>query len=468
MESSIVRGMPYATMTYRNDNKNVIIPTLSSMISVSKVWVDGKHSDLCSSSLETEESSSSKDVAWVQSDMELYFEDSDFSWMVFLSEPVQVQCVVVDGGTLLQVVNRTTSTSGLEQNNPLILRLTSLSQCTTGSNPTACEKGLGHYLSSTPSIDVVRHLLRKHADFYPGNETSVKFVVNDDVSEAEIMFDWDVQTMSSLHDSGLQERDQDEDMEDKKSELRGSSEHNNSIRKDGLIMFALSHHLDMLDSSVLPEGTLYCKSSLVGPTCLVAGSTWNMIEDLPELSFRAPRAPGPEYIPAITKALEKDMKFHLPRFFRIGAGDTYFSGKMVAKLSRILLIYEEVKELCHGHGTVDYYASVCSNVTLPSKQQFNEAVDRLRANVEVWINGTAVTPFVFDPAWGGMVSCGCDFTEDDTCSNRAPDCPAFFDQGLNFGNGKWSFCDDIFSQTKLAKGQALTPRCTVTSSSILQ
>jgi endo-1,3(4)-beta-glucanase len=34
---------------------------------------------------------------------------------------------------------------------------------------------------------------------------------------------------------------------------------------------------------------------------------------------------------------------------------------------------------------------------------------------------------------GGLVSCGCRFNGDG-CDNKAPDCPAFSDQGLNFGN----------------------------------
>ena len=36
---------------------------------------------------------------------------------------------------------------------------------------------------------------------------------------------------------------------------------------------------------------------------------------------------------------------------------------------------------------------------------------------------------------GGVVSCGCLF-DGKKCKNRFPECPAFDDPGLNFGNGK--------------------------------
>lgn len=61
------------------------------------------------------------------------------------------------------------------------------------------------------------------------------------------------------------------------------------------------------------------------------------------------------------------------------------------------------------------------------------------SSVEVWINGTAEIPFVFDSAWGGAVSCGCLFNGDtSTCDNKFPECPAFDDPGLNFGNAYYN------------------------------
>jgi endoglucanase Acf2 len=108
----------------------------------------------------------------------------------------------------------------------------------------------------------------------------------------------------------------------------------------------------------------------------------------------------------------------------------------LSKLGRILLVAEEVNEICTSNNKDNEYDAMCSNAAaaLPSLEEMSDALDRLRRGVEVWINGTAKAPFVYDSAWGGVVNCGCYF-DHGTCSNTFPDCPAFFDQGLNFGNG---------------------------------
>ena len=107
---------------------------------------------------------------------------------------------------------------------------------------------------------------------------------------------------------------------------------------------------------------------------------------------------------------------------------------MLAKLGRILTIGEELHEIC-----VERSRPVeCDGLNIPSTddKQFLEALAHLRQSVEVWINGTADTPFVYDHSWGGVVSCGCSFDPDrQACSNQFPDCPAFYDPGLDFGNG---------------------------------
>lgn len=245
--------------------------------------------------------------------------------------------------------------------------------------------------------------------------------MDDDSNDAEIVFDWDATSMTAACNKTSE------------PSLRRFEEGDPMT----LLTYALPHHMDTLNSSVLPENSLYCISSITGPACLVEGSTWSILENLPRIAFQAPRPPRPHFLPALTQVLLSDINYTLPDFFQRGAGDTYFSGKMLAKLGRILLIAEEVEELCHGNkGGRQHseYVDFCLNSTLPSAEQLSSAVDRLRSGVEIWINGTADTPFVYDVAWGGVVSCGCQFNEDG-CDNRAPDCPAFFDHGLNFGNG---------------------------------
>jgi endo-1,3(4)-beta-glucanase len=81
----------------------------------------------------------------------------------------------------------------------------------------------------------------------------------------------------------------------------------------------------------------------------------------------------------------------------------------------------------------------------------------LRASVEIWTNGSAIAPFLFDNKWKGVISCGCNYDDDDMgCTNTYPDCPALTEPGMDFGNG---FYDDhhfhygyhIYASAVLAK-----------------
>ncbi len=150
----------------------------------------------------------------------------------------------------------------------------------------------------------------------------------------------------------------------------------------------------------------------------ILGRTWSLVEHLHRVNFTAPRPMRTEMLPAIRTALKKDLQYALPANYMVGAGDTYFSGKMLAKLGRVLLIAEEV-------GDVDQPA-------------FDAALTRLRQGVEVWLNGSAQSPFLYDSSWGGMVMCGCNYVYEDgvgRCANQFPDCPALTDAGQNFGAG---------------------------------
>ena len=387
MKSSIVRGMPYLTMRYEStkfqaQDGGLILPTLWSDMTLQTAMADEAEILECSSEMVP---------IPINREIMLTFQ-WEMTWIVFFSRPVQVKCSQ-DGPFLLQVAD--------QDDAPLIIRLALvINKETDRGEP--IEANVAEYET----------ILREHAHVYPGDNTGMSYEINDDAkAEATVTLDWDAQTVTPSADNGTQ-----------------------------LVMFGMPHHLDKIDGL-----SKFCKTSLFGQTCLVEGNSWAMKEELPQVSFQAPRHPAPEFLPALTEALQNDITFTIPENFQIGAGDTYFSGKILGKLARIILIADEVMELCAyvsqsdpdqdiaGHSR-DEYMEACDNSYLPTNDDVNEALLELQRGIEIWISGEAQAPFVYDTAWGGLVNCGCDYL-DGVCLNTLPDCPALSDEGLNFGNG---------------------------------
>jgi endoglucanase Acf2 len=186
-----------------------------------------------------------------------------------------------------------------------------------------------------------------------------------------------------------------------------------------LIMFALPHHQErIMPTSNSSNKVQYagCIPTLHGRACLIQGSSWCLLEHLHRIGFNAPRPPRPEMVESIRSALLTDLTYQLPTNYKNGAGDTYFSGKMLAKLARIILIADEVKGV--------------------DEELVAGAMRTLQDGVETWIGGTGFTPLLYYRDWGGIISCGCLFDgETQGCFNQYPDCPALENMGLNFGAG---------------------------------
>lgn len=345
MQSSLVRGMPYATMTYNmGSSEEKFYPTVAAEINLaSDPVIDGHTSMHCSSV--------NPKPMLVEKEVELFFHESDFTWLVFVSKPVDVQCVLMpDGGMQLQVVNA---------EDKFIMRVAIEKLCTSNQNPIYCHQeqmdpealhiGQGRYFD----------LIRAASSVYPGPNTSVKHSINED-NELVMIFDWDAALMRS---------------------------DNENTTIEDLLVFALPHHADIL-VGITPFPEKYCAHSLIGPACLIEGNTWTMVDQKPPIGFRAPRAITDEYLPALLESLEDDLHFRLPKMYRHGYGDTYFSGKMLAKLARICMVAEEVRELCDE----------LSCPKRPSDNDMEAAIEELKRSVEIWINGNAGTPFVYDGA----------------------------------------------------------------------
>jgi Glycosyl hydrolase family 81 C-terminal domain len=407
MHSSVTKGMPYATMRYETIRKvghhEPILPTIAAEVLLAKSPIADEHN-----TVECTASGKKPQPFLVERDVEVFFKRSDFTWLIFVSEPVRMQCVLDDNGMMrLQV---TDWNEDLEVERDLILRMALSKKCTSGVNPIFCHQerlhptalmlGQGHYDSQ----------LRTHANFFSGPNTSFNFYFANETTSV-MVFDWDVQDMSTVALHPVQ----------------------SNTSNLSLIAFALPHHFDIIAQRPPADHDIYCVATLTGPGCLYEGSVWELREDIPDIGFRASRPPAPWAIGSISDSLKLDMNYSLPAFYRRGAGDTYFSGKMLAKLGRILLVAEELIDICTNSKDPDYI-DACKDRSLPSKAEMANAVSTLRSSVEVWINGTAEIPFVYDSAWGGVVSCGCDFDGDkEICKNKFPDCTGFYDPGLNFG-----------------------------------
>ncbi|CAE7653832.1 DSE4 [Symbiodinium microadriaticum] len=121
-----------------------------------------------------------------------------------------------------------------------------------------------------------------------------------------------------------------------------------------------------------------------------------------------------------------DSEFELPENVKLGVGDTYFSGKLTARMARLVTIAAEM-----GKSDEDFVKRM---------------LDDLQTTCEAWLTKSGSTPFIYDRSWGGLVSCGC--TYDDCwnscaphCSNDASKpstCPALRNVGYNFGNGYYN------------------------------
>jgi len=382
MKATLVRGSPYVTMIYDMSNRAVsegVLPTMQWELDTSELpIVDGSKTIDCPS----------EPVFTVERDIELAFFNSNQRWMLFFSRPVRLQCQNIPGRpTIFQVSEEETN-----DEDPLLIIRGALvvSSFNAGDDKDTFRENYANQL-------------RASADVYPGQGTAVAHSFDENIDIARISFDWDAQSMREGNSNSVDDANE-------------------------MIMFALPHHREILDGKISPT---LCTTSILGPVCLVEGNVWNMYEKLPAVDFRATRHPNPKYMQILAEALVNDIRYQIPSNFQSGAADTYFSGKTIAKLARILLITEEMKELCASNND---YKTVCNGLDLPREEEIEEALNQLRDSVTVWVRSNTKAPFVYDNAWGGLVNCGCLYNAGE-CTNVFPECPAFTDQGLNFGNG---------------------------------
>ncbi len=444
MSSSIIRGMPYATMEYNltgTATKEAIIPTLYSYNGLSSnVQIDRdepfapdtKKRPKLACGVEGSALHKGNTVT-VQSHLHLHMINSDFTWMVFFNKPVRVKCTNPNGVSdrkltdfKLSIVDVLDETD--EESSNLVIRVALLDQCTTGEST------------------IKQHCLDRNAHADPeGFENLIKTNAHAIPRSPTIHFEYDSKSST------------DEDVAKLHIDWDATSTTQN--KTDDLLMFALPHHLESLyavnSSNIITD---YCVHSFHGNTCLIQNSKWTLEESLGSpLSFFAPRPPKAELIPALSEYLKEDISFQLSDNMLRGASDTYFSGKILARLARVIVIAAELKMLAEADSVEDiedeYYGDssfttsmledaieAASKANLPSSEEIENAVEMLKAGVTVWLKSDAEAPYIYDQSWGGLVNCGCryhGFDDHGYCENAFPDCPALHDVNEDFGNGMW-------------------------------
>jgi hypothetical protein len=194
MTSSIVRGMPYGTIHYHYDNGDFgsTLPTVVSEIDIYGEPVsDSGTKVICASGSED------GDETLVEKSVEVHFWQSDYSWLVFYSEPVYVRCYKSSGRApfVLQATRLASKKKAKDSDIVFTSRLALMNNCTVGTNVQHCEGG-----KPRDSTDFSA-LLKKHADVYPGKNTKIDYTFfsddQDDGGEySYLQFDWDARKTS--------------------------------------------------------------------------------------------------------------------------------------------------------------------------------------------------------------------------------------------------------------------------------
>jgi endo-1,3(4)-beta-glucanase len=139
-----------------------------------------------------------------------------------------------------------------------------------------------------------------------------------------------------------------------------------------LLMMALPHHLDTLDR---PEKTSLSLPSIKGDMVAVTGDNWTLNEPLVKLSWSAPSSIVADKVTDIKTALARDAVDE-----QANAEDVYTFGKQIAKLARLVLIADELKD--------DATSSAVR--------------EKMKTALEPWLQGKNKDAFKYDNTWGGI------------------------------------------------------------------
>lgn len=514
MKSHVIRGMPYGTVRFGKDTKknSFVLPKILSGDRPKTILIDsmsdspmdaiankdqqssssGDHKILCGTftgeSVEQDPAhaspitSSGKPKEYtVQNEIIFHSDVSDFTWIVFFSKPVKVQCysdvmpVVSLPGPVEEVqfqidVTEVLDGDAKDDQDELVVRIALLNECTTGQGiiKEHCDhlQSLSYdTVSSAKKAEQYLSALRKGKDLYAKSPlVGTEFPSDGDGDEnkdrvTNLVFDWDATPVNGGRSTTGINVEPTTSMTTSSLRATPNMGRSKPITDGSFFMFALPHHLEALADSeyATNSDSLLCVHSFHGKTCLIDGSTWNLaISHGKPQSFLADRPPAAKAIPTLADAVNKDIKFEISPNLLRGAADTYFIPKILAKVGRIIEITNELKKMQSGdnasysdadESTIKESSAAAAEATLPLENDVDSLIDNFQTAVEIWLkpggreNEGGEAEFLYDESWGGFVNCGCNYTfvkgeeGKGTCSNSYPECPAIDDVNADFGNG---------------------------------
>lgn len=406
MKTHIVRGMPYATMIYSGG----ILPSLFSYHGPAGNPIIDNTTELVCGQYEGKTITNATS-AMVQQKVQIHFISSDFTWMLYFSQPVEIECGTTPGD--FNLAEFQLNVKSYSHEDALVVRLALIDQCTTG-------KSNIHQHCTDKFLDGYASLIEQSSSVFPTSPTVDIEYPNAEAKskKAHLKFDW------------------------KPDSAKNSD-------NEELLMFAMPHHQDrMIETDQITE---HCVQTFHGKTCLVKGSKWSLTEDVSQSqSFVARRPPAASAIGLLAKSVSEDLAYQLSDDLHRGAADTYFSGKILSRVARTIVIASELRDLVEGSELETKYdvdseylkssIAAASEVKLPSQSSIDNALKDLKKCVQVWLEKPEA-PYLYDESWGGLVNCGCRYVGDDShgvCENKFPDCPALVDVNVDFGNGYYN------------------------------
>lgn len=308
----------------------------------------------------------------VQREIIFHLDQSDFTWVVFFSKPVKVQCVsdvvpvVSVPGANTEVQFRLDVTEvlsgeendGSEEEEELVVRMALLNECTTGNSiiKEHCDHlaSLGYdTVSSKEKAEEHLSVLRRGKNMYAKSPlVGTEFPKDDENEDHErvttVVFDWDATSVygaKNRRDTGTAPASVSSVAASSLRVSAATSSTGNKLNtvageEDTFFMFALPHHLKTLadtnDATTSADSfSPLCIHTFHGRTCLVKGSAWSFpVSHGKPQSFLADRPPVAKAIPALAEAVNKDIMFELSPNVLRGAADTYF---LVRALKTLLL-----------------------------------------------------------------------------------------------------------------------------------